>query len=330
MRNSFYLFLLLIGVLAWAAPEARAQNRNSITGFVFDESRRPVAQIYVELQDGFYSTVARLRTGGSGMYSFRNLAPGQYAVRILTVGSGYEEQVKTVSLVPISTVEGRGAISEQVDFYLKAKKNPGSTPSGPPAVVFAQEIPSEAKSLYEAGVENLNNKSEEGLVKLRRAIEIFPDYYLALDRLGLEYVGRGHYEAAYALLTKALSVNPRSSSSALGLGVTEFRLGNNARAVDWFNDAVRLDQTSPNAHIWLGIALHKKQDLSGALKSLLEANKLSGGTNAEVHWQLARVYKDQKKYAKAADELEIFLQLRPDAQNAEEIKKIVRTLREKK
>jgi tetratricopeptide (TPR) repeat protein len=249
-------------------------------------------------------------------------------VKVLNVGTDFEEQSRSVSLIPISVLAGRGTASEQVDFYLRAKKRNDAFAA--PTVVFAQEVPPEAKSLYEAGLSDLSNKNDgAGLDKIKRSIEAFPDYFTALDRLGNEYIARGHYEAAYVLFTKALTVNSRSFSSTFGLGLAEFRLGQTDQALKRFKEAVKMDKGSTNAHLWLGIALHTKGEFSQSLTALLEANKLSGETVAEVHWQLARVYKDQKKFADAARELELFLKYRPDAENRAKIIEMIASLRQK-
>lgn len=330
MRKVSFFFLVVFGVLITGTLSAAAQDRNRISGFVFDESRRPVSDIYIELQNDFYSTVSRTRTGASGMFNFAGLPAGNYVVKVLNVGTNFEEQSVSVSLIPISAVRGSGVAFEQVDVYLKAKKSKTAATAAP-GVVFAQSIPAEAKSLYEAGVNDFASKNDAaGLDKIKRSIEVFPDYYAALDRLGNEYIFRGYYDAAYILLAKALAVNPRSYSSTFGIGLAAFRLGQNEQAVDRFKQAASLDNDSVNAHLWLGIALHAKGDLSGGLKSLLEANRLSGETVAEVHWQLARVYKDQKKYSEAAMELELFLKYQPDAENREKIKEMIISLRQKK
>jgi tetratricopeptide (TPR) repeat protein len=185
--------------------------------------------------------------------------------------------------------------------------------------------------LYEAGLNDLENKRDaEGLDKIKRSIEAFPDYYLALDTLGNEYVNREYYEAAYILLTKAVSVNSRSFSSTFGLGLAAFRLGRTDDALARFQEAVVIDNGSANAHLWLGIAQHAKGDLEKALRSIKEAANLTGEGVPEIHWQLARVLNDQKEYAEAAKELELFLKYRPDAANREKIKEMIRTLKQKK
>ncbi len=329
MRKNLRLLCLSFLLLAATNSVAYSQDRNSITGFVFDENRRPASQVYVELLNDYYVLVSRTRVQGSGQYHFQGLPAGNYNVRIVNAGTDYEEQTRSVSLIPLSVVQGRGIASEQVDFNLKVKKPHGAATAAP-SVVFAQAVPDAAKALYEAGLQDLAVKSDAaGLDKIKKSIEAFPDYFLALDKLGNEYVMRGHYEAAFALLSKAVIVNPRSFNSTFYRGLAEFRLGLKDRAVESFRKSVVLNKASANGHLWLGIALHSSNKLSDALTSMLKANELADGVSAEVHWQLARVYKDQQKFAKAADELELFLKFKPDAHNVSEIKGMVSTLRKK-
>ncbi len=306
------------------------QGRNSITGFVFTGGRQPVSDIYVELQTDTYSTVARAKTSGAGFYSFRGLANGNYKVKILPYGTDYEEQTQSISLISVSAVAGSGSINEQVDFYLRLKKNANSGPLATPGVVFAQGIPDSAKKLYEAAISDLRDKKErEGFEKLKKSIEIFPDYFLALDRLGTEYVVRGYYRPAFVLLTKAIEINPRSFSSTFGLGLTQYQLQQFDAAVETLQIATKLYNDSINAHLWLGIALHRSGKLTQAETALIQANKLGKKESAEVHWQLARLYGEQKRYNEAADELELFLKYSSGSSETEKIKQTIKQLRQK-
>ena len=307
-----------------------SQGRNSITGFVFGEARTPLSEVYVELLDDFYVTISRMRTNGSGLFAFRGLPDGLYNVKVSPYIADYEGQTRSVSLVGLSLISGRGAVNEQIDFYLKVKKSINAGPLGTPGVVFAQEIPNSAKKLYESGIEDLLIKKEaEGFDKLKKAIELFPNYFLALDRLGTEYVVRGHYTPAFVLLTKAVEVNPRSFSSFFGLGLASYRLQQVDKAIEHLRRATDNYNKSANAYLWLGIALHQNKNLPQAETALIQANKLSKGESAEIHWQLARLYKEQKRFRESADELELFLKHKPDAKDVEKIKEMIKTLRQK-
>jgi tetratricopeptide (TPR) repeat protein len=94
------------------------------------------------------------------------------------------------------------------------------------------------------------------------------------------------------------------------------------RATQIYNDSI-------NAHLWLGIALHRSGKLSQAETALTQANKLSKNESPEVHWQLARLYSDQKRYNEAANELELFLKNSPNSTETEKVKQTIIQLRQK-
>ncbi len=305
------------------------QNANSINGFVFGPDGQPAADVYVELLGEMGSTLSRAKTNGSGMYSFRGLSDGTFTVRVQAYGKMFADVEQRISLVGISAVPGRGSINEQVDFYLR----PLTANSGPlaaPEVIFAQEVPAKAKGLYQEGIELISDKRDsEGFEKLKAALEIFPTYYLALDRLGTEYVVRGHYRPAHVLLEMSLAVNPRGFSSRLGLGISQFHLGLADDSIRNLKLATETYGGSVNAFYWLGVALEKQSRLREAEAALVTANRLSKGGSADVHWHLGQIYKDQARYAEAADELAVVIKIKPGHASAENIKKAIRIMREK-
>jgi tetratricopeptide (TPR) repeat protein len=312
-------------------------GRSAITGTIFGESHRPVADIWVELMDDFNSTISRLKTDASGRFSFNNLINGSYRIRVLPYGTDYEEQVQQVTLVSVSAIPGRpGADRQNIDIYLKLKERSTSTPFAVgPGVVFVQEVPPEAEKLYVAGVRYLRDKNEkDGLFSLKRALEVFPNYYLALDRLGSEYALRGrkdrsYWEAALVLLEKAVEVNPRGVNTVFGLGWTQYQLGLNPQAVISFERATSLYGKAPDAFLWLGKAQRRVSALDKAEAAFKRANELTKGKVAEIHWQLANLYSDQKRYREAADELELYLRTEQDNSADEKIQELIKQMRAK-
>ncbi|MGH9941109.1 MAG: tetratricopeptide repeat protein [Pyrinomonadaceae bacterium] len=312
------------------------QSRNEISGTVFGAARRPVADVYLELLDDVNSTVSRAKTDGSGRFRFGGLVDGRYKIRVLPYGTDYLEQTQEITLASVSAVAGSGSDRQQIDIYLKLNERANAGPfAAAPGVVFAQAVPEPAKRLYEEGINYLREKKEkEGLENLKRAIEVFPDYYLALDRLGAEYVMRGttnrsYYEAGLVLLAKAVEVNPRGYSSVFGLGWTQYQLGQTDEAIENLRRAVALYNKAADTHLWLGKALKRAGKLDQAEAAFKRANELTNGKAAEVHWQMAGLYNDQKRYKEAADELELFLKAQPKAADAEKIRGLIKQLREK-
>ena len=313
-----------------------SQGTNAISGTVFGESNRPVADIYVELVNDVNSTIRRVKTTGSGRFEFNGLANGRYQVKALPYGTDYLEQVQEVILGSVSSVIGAGSDRQYVDLYLRVNERANAGPfSAAPGVIFAQDVPEVARKLYQEGLSHLRNKQvNEGFESLKKAIETFPTYYLALDRLGAEYAMRGnedrtYYEAGLVLLTKAVEVNPSGFQSLFGLGWTQYQLGLMDQAVTSLRRATTLYSKAPDPYLWLGKALRRTAMLDKAEAAFKRAKALAKGKLADVHWQLAGLYTDQKRYREAADEFELFLKAEPNAADADKIRDLIKQLREK-
>ena len=335
MKKSRQLILGLVIILAPAViNDTFGQARNEISGTVFSELGRPVADVYVELVTDLGTSLNRIRTSASGRFTFGGLTNGTYRVRILPYGTDYREQTQEVTLANISS--GNGSDRQQLEIYLqldqRVKAGPFAIVTG---VIFAQEVPREAERLYQDGIRHLAEKREtQGLLTLKKSIEAFPSYYLALDRLGAEYAIRGssdrsYMEAALILLTKASEINPKGFSSAFGLGWVQYQMGFTKDAIENLRRATTLYGKAADAYLWLGKALKRESTLDQAEAAFKRANELAKGKSAEVHWQIATLYKEQKRYREAADELELFLKTEPKAADAHKIRELIRHLREK-
>lgn len=327
---------LAMGLAMASSQAALAQGKNEISGTVFGESGRPVADVYVELLNDTYSTVGRRRTDGSGRFGFNGLGEGRHKVKVLPYGTDYLEQTQEVVLASVSATLGSGSDRQYVDIYLRLNERANAGPFAvAPGVVFAQDVPDGARRLYQEGVRYLREKKEkDGLASLKSAIEAFPTYYQALDRLGAEYALRGatdrsYYEAALILLTKAAEINRSSCSTFFGLGLTQYQLGMTAQSIESLKRATELYSKAPAPYLWLGKALRRASTLDQAEEALKRADLLSKGKAAEVHWQLAGLYTEQKRYKEAADELELFLKADPKAADAEKIREVIKQLRVK-
>src|SRR6185503_4435130 len=192
MRIGFSLLLAIAisvvvshGTTATVSNNWISQGRNSISGVVFGESRAPVVDTYVQLLDELGTTISQTRTNGSGRYAFYGLSTGRFKIKVFPVGTDYMEQIQEVILSPVSAVPGSGADNQQIDFYLRLRDGANRGPFSVPGTIFAQEVPDEARKLYELGVSELRQKNETaGFENLKKALDVFPNYFLALDRLG--------------------------------------------------------------------------------------------------------------------------------------------------
>lgn len=333
MFLSFALMILLPFISAQTASVS-AQEGNSITGQVFGYEREPLYDVYVELLNEYAQAVKQTRTDSAGRYGFYGLGPGRYSVRIRPYGTDYEEQTQEVEIVNFvrEDQQGNRRLSgfsrEQLDFNLKLKKglNPGTTGS-----IFIQEVPDDAKKLYQQAVEDLNNKRDaEGLAGLKAAIEKFPRYFAALERLGNEYVRLRYFEAAQYLFAAAVEVNPRGYRSWFGLAYSAYSLNKFAEATIAIQKSLELYQGSAEAFLLSGILMRYNKKFTEAEKHLLKAKELAKDTMPLVHWHLALLYgNDLKRYGDAAKELKLFLKAQPNAKDKEKIEQLIKDFEER-
>ena len=318
---------ILIIVLAFGLLSQTAQtSSNSISGHVSNDQRMPLADVRVELLDQVDSVIRTVKTDGSGLFVFRKLSDGTFQVRVETSGTNYVSQTKRVDL---SRPHGFGAAFEELDFVLVTRNNNGSG-TAKPGVVFVQEVPEAARKQFQKASELLNksDKRPEAFVALKSAIELFPQYFDALELLGTEQVKDREYEAAIPALTKALEVNSRAFASAFALGVAQYNLKQLQPAIESFRRAVLLNERSVNANLWLGIALRQTSRPGEAEAYLKRADVLADSKLPDAHWQLALLFNQLKRYKEAADELEIFLKVQPDTRDVELIKKLIQRFRQ--
>lgn len=322
--------------VATASLRGAPQNRNAIRGRVTNTAGRGIERLRVELQDEVEMPITQTYTDSLGRYAFTGLSLGTFIVKVNTDGIHVSRSAR-VSLTPARMGGGASAAShqEQLDFVLptlaeaKGPAVPGNT-----GVAFAQDVPENARKLYEKAVDLLEqNKTEEGVEALKAALKLFVDYYLAWERLGIEYVKLEHFDAARLALTQALRVNQNSASSLYALGYTQCQQRQWQEAAESLSRSLRLAPASANAsfaHYYLGLALLKLNKPSESEPHLKQSYEL--GRNSvpiEVHLHLAQLYSNSKRYKEAADELEVYLKRAPHAKDADNIRNLIKQLRAK-
>lgn len=311
------------------------QIGNSINGVVFGSQRQPVSNIDVELLDEFSRLISRTRTTAAGRYSFNGVRAGRYQVKVIPLSFNYEGQTQEYEIVNFvrQTATGTrtsGFENVQLDFYLKPRRV-SNKEGNAVGIVFAQDVPSKAVKAYRKAVDAFENKdNEKAIANLNEALKIYPDYYLALERLGLQHLESKNYEESRNLLIRSVGVNPRAFNSWYGLAQTEYALKSFTAAIEAAQKAFDVNASSINALLLLSVSFKETGRYLDAEIQLKKADEIGKGKVAEVHWQLAKLYADKfKRFNAAADELEIYLKLDPLNPNAANITKLIAQFREK-
>jgi len=346
MRKIILLPLAVLLVIVFFGDLAKAYE---IQGTIYNSAGKGIPDVWVELLDDAYGLVTRVRTDQLGRYSFRNLPfENDYIIRVLTDGVhiGQERRVE----VGMDTATAH----ESTDFYLKShaeleaarqpspKKQPKPTqgatlqpnPPIPSAAneFFVQEVPATARATYDEGLRLLETNAANGRQKLKEAIALFPDYFAALERYGVESVKAGEWQVGAEAVSRAIAINPRSHVSYYALGVAQFQLKQFPETIGTIRQMLLIAPDSPNApfaRYYLGIALVRTGKPAEAEPELRLSKQ--GGTQipSDVHLALAQIFSNTKRYAEAADEIEQLLQQEPTRSDAQSLRQLITQLRAK-
>jgi len=194
-------------------------------------------------------------------------------------------------------------------------------------VVFVQDIPPAAKALYVKGVADFDRDPDRGVSEVESALDIFPDYFDALNWLGKENVSRRNYEKAYRYLLRAIDVNEHNASTYYSLSYAFYQLKQYPAALEAARATTVLVPASVDAQLLYGTILRIEGKYAEAETALKKANSLAKEMNAEVHWQLSLLYNRLNRNQETINELEAFLKLEPDSPDKIKIRDMIAKLR---
>lgn len=344
--HSFAYPLLVLLLFLIPAATVRAQGGgtdstgtgglNTIQGRIYFPSGRAAdmrARVSLETM-----TASRLSVlaDNDGAFRFKNLAPGSYTV-VIDAGEEYETVREPVFIDGNSNL-GRGTRIPMmprtitVPIYLRPSRAARAQQSRPGVLDAAlANVPKQAQELYQKAQEAiLANNGKLAIDHLRSALSIYPDFPLALNSLGVEYLKAGDADRALEALRSAVRLSPDAFVPRLNYGIAYLEKKRFADAEANLRQALQKNDSSPSAHMYLGIALISLRRYDEAEKELQRAVSLKGGDSmAQAHKLLGGLYWHKGQFKEAADQLEVYLKLAPNAPDAAKIRTTVKELRSK-
>ena len=318
-------FLLLLSL---AAPPLAVQNYFRIVGSVKDDTGQAVSSIRVSLEDENAQPIRTVFADASGRFQFRGLRAGSYRVGVETHGLPYEHASILVDLQSMTNSRINPSTTEDstiIEIVLRRKKLPAAAP----AIVFSQTIPPPALEEFKRGASIINKDPAAGILALKKATEIFPDYFAALELLGNQYVKLGQFENAAPILVRALAVNDKAPSSMYSLGFAYLKLNHFSESIEWLKRAAELDAGNPNVFMMLGLAYGNINSLDESETALKTAYQLGGAGAADAHLYLAGIYNKRERYPDAVRELELYLKEAKGLKDPTQIKEMITKMKAK-
>lgn len=335
--------LTFLALLVWMPPTAAIAQTGGgvdntgtggdhiIQGRVFLPSGRISDTRIRVLLESTHSGTLSVMTDPNGAFRFTSLMGGSYTV-VVEATEQYEAASESVF---IEQVTGRTVRSTPRIATVYVNLRPKRTADGEshaPGVVNASlaSVPKPAADLYLKAMEAARKKENERAVDLLKgALEFYPDFRLALSEMGALYLKLKRPEKAVEPLRAALRLVPDDFPTLLNYGIALYDRKEFSEAEAQFRKAAQKNAASPTTHFYLGVILLKRRETDEAEKELRAAVASGGDTIAVAHYYLGGIYWGQQDYKRAAEELETYLRLAPDAPEAERVRSTIKELRAK-
>jgi tetratricopeptide (TPR) repeat protein len=229
-----------------------------------------------------------------------------------------------------------------IPVFLKPLRGDVAKPAG--TIDLAEidtQAPADAREAYENALKAISaNQPDEAVRELSRAVEIYPNYFRALNDLGVVLMKLKRLDEAASAFERAISLGPRIFYPRLNLAIVRTKQARYKEAIAILDkvhkenpalvevrtplaDALmaagnldeaerhlraalsdkRLDRASSgNTYYLLGLLLNRKQKSEEAVDALQKSAKILPG-GSRVHLQLGGAFLQLKRYEEAEREL---------------------------
>jgi tetratricopeptide (TPR) repeat protein len=159
-------------------------------------------------------------------------------------------------------------------------------------IAASQEDPSAAEPyFYLGGLYVSANRWDDALQAYHRAVELRPNWPIALYYLGEAYLQRKDLQNAQAAFAKAVNYDPNMVQAWFGLGISERDRGQSSEAIQALSKATQLNATYSEAWLYLGLTYEETGQRAQAANAFTQAtdNATDPDVRSQAEQGLARV-----------------------------------------
>jgi tetratricopeptide (TPR) repeat protein len=261
-------------------------------------------------------------TDENGNFVFRNVPSGDFVV-VIEREKDFEPFSQTVSVI-----QPRGMPPQT--YYLSIRLTAKAGTTGTPGVINAElaSVPKPALAKYNNAIELAKNGDRPGaILQLQAAVAEYPEFVLAYNEMGVQYMNLNEWKKADEALQAALKIDPKAFMPLLNRGNVLVTLKRYADAEPLLREVVKMKSDNAIGHYFLGQAVANLGNFDEAEKELSIAVKLGGDKMKEAHRLLAIIYSARQDKKHAIAELETYLQLVPTTPDAEQLRSVIQKLK---
>jgi tetratricopeptide (TPR) repeat protein len=266
-------------------------------------------------------TMATIYTESQGVFEFQDVPPGTYYLEFEADRRHFQSVQETVQVY-------RGMPSVISVTLRPIGPAANSKPDTVSLAELKEKVPEKAQKEFDkASGAGAQGKTDEAIAHLRKAISIYPAFIRAHNDLGTFLLAQGNLDEAEEAFRKALALDPNSFNPLLNLGIVLVHKHSFVEAVDRLTKALTIQPDSPAAHLYAGQAFMATDKTEAAESNLKAAYSLGGSKYGVALYHLGQFYLNRGDRAAALKSFEEYLSVVPDAQNAQQVRKLITMLR---
>jgi len=247
-RGKLFTFAASVFVFCLALPVASLAQDGEINGNVWVAgSNHPPDGTVITLSSDAGEIIQQVTPEGGGRFQFTYLRRGVYYVTARA--PGYHDGTQRADLFIIKRMS--------LFFTMVPKREKGAPqPPAENAVVDERQlrIPEKARREFEKGAHDVIGERpnpESGLKHLRKAVELYPEYYEAYALMGTAYMDQEKWPEAEEALRQSLKLNDRYAASYFALGAMYNRQGKPAEAAAMLEKGLEIEEKGWSGHLEL-------------------------------------------------------------------------------
>jgi tetratricopeptide (TPR) repeat protein len=261
-------------------------------------------------------------TGTQGSFEFTELTPGNYEVQVETVGAEYQVVNQAVQVF-----KGTPSVIS-IPLNDRSTANNNSARGSISVSELGADVPKPAKKEFEAATKAADSgKPEEAIAHLRKAINLYPNFAMARNNLGVQLLAAGRLDEAVTELEAAIKIDPKAFNPRLNLGIVLVERHDFDEAAMVLDRALAMSSDSPAAHLYDGLAHMAMGNLAEAQKQFQTAYTVGGNSYSVALFHLGQVYMSEGEREQALHAFEDYLHESPQAANADQVRKLIALLK---
>lgn len=313
------MILLLAAIPTGAVPD---KSVFQVVGRILQGDGAPFREAVpvVFLHGSLTPFSAQAPVGPDGRFKFKKIPAGTYTLSAAVPRLG--EMRKTIE-VGVSFADSNGNIATDISFD-------GTISWEKKGTVSAAElsVSESAKQEYRKAQDCLSRQDVQGAIaRLKKAVELSPQFAIALNQLGTIAYQTGKFQQAEEYFRASLKQDPGLYAPLVNLGGALLALKRDEEALAVNLDSVKVMPGDALAHAQLGQNYYYLGRFDEAEIHLKRAEALDPSHFSYPQVVLIDLYLRRNRPQAAVDEMEAFMKLHPDSDWVPKIRKLLETTR---